>query len=84
MPFQKKSQVQITVLSVILIIAILFYTARIYSIQVVNAAKYTDKNYGAASVRKAVLKAPRGEILDYYGRQIAVNRDGYNILFNKA
>ncbi len=84
MPFQKKSQVQITVLSVILIIAILFYTARIYSIQVVNAAKYTDKNDGAASVRTAVLKAPRGEILDYYGRQIAVNRDGYNIVFNKA
>ncbi len=32
----------------------------------------------------AVLKAPRGEILDCYGRQIAINRDGYNIVFNKA
>lgn len=84
MPFQKKNQVQITVLSVILITAILFYTARIYSLQVVNAAKYTDKNDGAASVRTAVLKAPRGEILDCYGRQIAVNRDGYNVVFNKA
>lgn len=84
MPFQKKSQTQITVLSLILIVIMLFYAARIYSIQVVNAAKYVDKNDGASSVRTAVLKAPRGEILDCYGRQIAVNRDGYNVVFNKA
>ncbi len=84
MPFQKKSQTQITVLSLVLIVIMLFYAARIYSIQVVNAAKYVDKNDGASSVRTAVLKAPRGEILDCYGRQIAVNRDGYNVVFNKA
>ena len=71
-------------LAVLLVIAILFYAARIYSLQVVNAEKYTDKNDGAASVRTAVLKAPRGEILDCYGRQIAINRDGYNVVFNKA
>ena len=84
MPFQKKSQTQITVLSLVMVVIMLFYAARIYSIQVVNAAKYVDKNDGASSVRTAVLKAPRGEILDCYGRQIAVNRDGYNVVFNKA
>ncbi|MEE1330596.1 MAG: penicillin-binding transpeptidase domain-containing protein, partial [Acutalibacteraceae bacterium] len=84
MPFKKKNQTQITVLSVILALIMLFYAAHIYSIQVVNAAKYVDKNDGATSVRTAVLKAPRGEILDCYGRQIAVNRDGYNVVFNKA
>jgi len=84
LPFKKKSQTQLTVLSVILIIAILFFTARTYSIQVANASQYTDKNDGAASVLTSVLKAPRGEILDCYGRQIAINRDGYNIVFNKA
>ncbi|MEE1239537.1 MAG: hypothetical protein UHO61_06395, partial [Acutalibacteraceae bacterium] len=84
MPFKKKNQYQLTSLAVLLIIAILFYAARIYSLQVVNAEKYTDKNDGAASVRTAVLKAPRGEILDCYGRQIAINRDGYNVVFNKA
>lgn len=84
MPFTKKSQVQLTVLSVVLIFSILFYTVRMYSIQIANAAEYTDKNDGAASVRTAVLKAPRGEIFDYCGRKIAVNRDGYNIVFNKA
>ncbi len=84
MPFQKKSQTQLTVLSIILIISILFFSIRTYSIQVVNASEYTDKNDGAASVLTSVLKAPRGEILDCYGRQIAINRDGYNVVFNKA
>ncbi len=84
MPFQKKKQIPLTVLSCLLVLAILFYTVRIYSLQVVYADKYVDKNDGATSVRTAVLKAPRGEILDYYGRQIAINRDGYNVVFNKA
>lgn len=84
MPFQKKSQTKLTVLSCLLIVTILLFTFRTYSIQVVNASKYADKNDGAASVLTAVLKAPRGEILDCYGRQIAINRDGYNVVFNKA
>ena len=84
MPFQKKSQTQLTVLSLLLVAVILLFTVRVYSIQVVNADKFTDKNDGASSVLTAVLKAPRGEILDCYGRRIAINRDGYNIVFNKA
>lgn len=84
MPFKKKSQTQLTVLSVILILAMLLYTVRVYSIQIKNASDYITKNDSAASVLTAVLKAPRGEILDCYGRQIAINRDGYNIVFNKA
>lgn len=84
MPFKKKSQTQLTVLSVLLIAVILLFTIRAYSIQVANASEYTDKSDGAASVLTSVLKAPRGEILDCYGRQIAINRDGYNIVFNKA
>ncbi len=84
MPFQKKSQTKLTVLSCLLIITILLFTSRAYSIQITHASDYTDKNDGAASVLTAVIKAPRGEILDCYGRQIAINRDGYNIVFNKA
>lgn len=84
MPFQKKSQIRLTVLSLILVSAIIFYTVRVHSIQIVHASEYNGKINGAASVRTSVLKAPRGEILDCYGRQIAINRDGYNIVFNKA
>ncbi len=84
MPFQKKSQTKLTALSCLLIVAILLFSIKTYSIQITNAADFTDKNDGAASALTAVLKAPRGEILDCYGRQIAINRDGYNIVFNKA
>lgn len=84
MPFKKKHQTTLTVLSVLLVIILILYTARIYSIQVINASQYSAMSHGSTSVKKSVLKAPRGEILDCYGRQIAVNRDGYNIVFNKA
>ena len=84
MPFTKKSQTKLTVLSVLLIVAILLYTSRVYTLQIKNASKYNDKADGAATVLTTVIKAPRGEILDCFGRQIAVNRDGYNIVFNKA
>ena len=83
MPFQKKKQVPLTVLAILLCVVVLLYTARIYYVQVISADRYKSLSRGA-TVRSAVLKAPRGEILDCYGRQIAVNRDGYNIVFNKA
>ena len=84
MPFKKKSQTTLTVLSLILVVSILSFCFRIYSVQVGSANEFVDKNDGAVSVLTSVLKAPRGEILDCYGRQIAINRDGYNIVFNKA
>lgn len=84
MPFKRKHQTTLTVLSILLVIVLLIYTARIYSIQIINSSKYSSNVKGSASSRTAVIKAPRGEILDRYGRQIAANRDGYNIVFNKA
>lgn len=84
MPFKRKHQATLTVLSIILALVLILYTARIYSIQIVNSSKYSSMAKGGTAARKSVLKAPRGEILDCYGRQIAVNRDGYNIVFNKA
>ncbi len=84
MPFTRKHQAKLTVLSVLLALVIVLYTARIYNIQIINADKYSSNTNGSSSSRTAVLKAPRGEILDSFGRQIAANRDGYNVVFNKA
>ncbi len=84
MPFTKKRQTALNVLSVLLALVLILYVARIYSLQVVNADKYSSAAKGSATVRTSVLKASRGEILDCFGRQIAVNRDGYNVVFNKA
>lgn len=83
MLFQKRSQKGITVLSVLLIIVMVFYSFRVYNLQT-QSTEFIDRADGAATVLTSVLKAPRGEILDCYGRRIAINRDGYNIVFNKA
>lgn len=83
MPFTKKRQTALNVLSVVLAAVLLLYSVRIYSLQIINANKYSATK-GGTTVRISVLKASRGEILDRYGRQIAVNRDGYNVVFNKA
>ena len=84
MPFKRKSQTKLTVLSVFLILVIIVLTARAYTIQITKADEYTHKTDGAASILTTTLKAPRGEIVDSKGKLIAYNRDGYNIVFNKA
>ncbi len=81
--FTRKKQTALAILSIMLVLVIIIYSTRIFYIQVVNADQYSSVA-GSATVRTAVLKAPRGEILDRCGRQIAVNRDGYNVVFNKA
>ncbi len=62
---------------------LLLYSGQVFSLQVSNADEYVAQAKGI-SYRKAVIKAQRGEILDANGREIAVNREGYNIVFNKA
>ncbi len=83
MPFKKKPRKRLSVLSVMMAIVFLLYTFQVFSLQVSDAEKYVAQAQGI-SYRKAVIKAQRGEILDCNGREIAVNREGYNIVFNKA
>ncbi len=83
MPFKKKNQTATTVLALFMVVVMLIFSGRVYHLQVLSR-EFADKSDGAASVLVATLKAPRGEILDRHGRQIAINRDGYNIVFNKA
>ncbi len=83
MPFKKNPRKRLSVLSVIMAVVLFIYSCQIFSLQVSNAQEYIAQAQGI-SYRKAVIKAQRGEILDCNGREIAVNREGYNIVFNKA
>ena len=82
MPFAKKKDTRINILAVFLAVIIALSTMRLVYLGVVNANKYLSDD--GVTTRTATLKAPRGEILDCFGRQIAINRDGYNIVFNTA
>lgn len=83
MPFKKEKMPYVRILAVILATVVLIYGVQIFSLQVIDS-----EGYGAAasgiSKRTSVIKASRGEILDSSGRKIAVNRDGYDIVFNRA
>ncbi len=80
---KKKVDKRNIVLSLIIIIVMVAYSARVFQLQVTDRDFYLAQADGITK-RTAVIKAPRGEILDTYGRPIAVNRDGYNITFNRA
>ncbi len=83
MPFAKKKHTRINALACILAALLVVGCFRLTSLSVVNANKYITESDGV-TMRTAVLKAPRGEILDSCGREIAINREGYNIVFNSA
>lgn len=80
---KSKRSIQPIVLSVILIVCLLVCTARAAEFQIIDAEKYRSQAIGIYT-RTVTIKAARGEILDCYGRQIAINRDGYSIIFNRA
>ncbi len=74
---------RLRVLAAILAAVCLAYSIRMADIQLVSRNYYlaqaTDIN-----TRTTKLKAPRGDILDRYGRPLATTREGYNITLNKA
>lgn len=65
------------------VLAFAIFFGRAFDIQIINAEKYVDQANGISKI-VAPIKASRGEILDCYGRPIATNREGYNIVFNYA
>ncbi len=83
MAFQKRQKTRLSALAVFMAIIMLVYTIRVFSLQIQNAETYINQALGI-SYRTVAVKAQRGEILDSDGRKIAVNREGYNIVFNKA
>lgn len=70
-------------LVIILAVCIVVFTARAVDLQIISASKNSAQAAGL-SYRTAIIKAARGEIIDYYGRPLATNREGYNIVFYSA
>lgn len=65
------------------VLVFLLFFGRAFDIQVLSAKRYVEQADGVSKIT-APIKAARGEILDCYGRPIATNREGYNIVFNYA
>lgn len=82
-PYKKIAATRTRVVAIILSVILVVFGFRAIQLQIFDAEKYQAQASGI-STRKAVIKAPRGEIIDCYGRPIATNREGYNIVFYSA
>lgn len=66
------------IVGVIIAIGILVVAGRLFNLQVVNGKEYLEKSERRLS-RAVTVKAPRGEILDRYGRPLVTNRTSFAI-----
>ena len=65
-------------ISLVLVVTFAF-TIRLFHLQVVKY-DYYKKDSMISSAADIKVEATRGEILDRYGRTIAYNREGYNVI----
>lgn len=80
----KKKQNPRIVFLISLMLAVFFvFGFRAADFQIVTADQFASKKAGLTAVKTEVT-ATRGLIVDRYGRPIATNRDGYNVVFNSA
>ena len=80
---KKRDKRRYIIVIVAAVLAFVLLFARTFEIQVISSEKYVEQANGIAKIT-APIKASRGEILDCYGRPIATNREGYNVIFNYA
>ncbi len=77
---KKKSKYFKFIVCITLVLAILFiYAIRLLQLQVFDY-NYYAKDSQMSSAASIKVDATRGEILDRYGRTIAYNREGYNVV----
>lgn len=80
---KKRDNKRIKILAGIMAAFFFAFAVRLVDYQVIFAGKYSTAN-GSLRTRTVAIKAPRGEILDCYGRPIVTNRSGYDVVFNRA
>ena len=80
---RKPDTKRIKILSVIVAAVMVLFAVRLGDYQLVFANRYST-DASSLRTRKVVIKAARGEIVDRYGRSVATNRSGYDIVFNRA
>lgn len=74
---------RVIILFCIVLTIFLGYAMRLMFVQLVNGEEYLSKAT-QHSQRSVSVEAARGEIVDRYGRPLAVNRSCYNVIFDGA
>lgn len=71
-------KVRVIILYILIAIFFLFCVIRLFNLQIVNGKTYKETS-DTRMIRSYPIKAPRGEILDMYGRPLVTNSMGYFI-----
>ena len=79
----KTSLLRMGLLGLILTGVFLGYLYKLMQMQIVHGEEYLKKAQ-QGSVRVQVEHAARGEIVDRYGRPLAINRSGFDVVFDGA
>lgn len=80
---RRKPNKRIVSLISLMLAIFMIFSFRAFDFAVVTADEFSTKNAGLTAITTSI-EATRGVIVDRYGRPIAYNREGYNIVFNSA
>ena len=80
---ENKKSPRIFILALILTAVFLLFAAQLFHLQILKGSDFREQA-DKGSVRTMSVEAARGEIVDRYGRPLAVNRMGYAVVFDKA
>ncbi len=77
----KKSTARIWVLAALAMLAAVIFIGRLYFLQIVSGEEYLERSTKRTS-RTVTVTAPRGEILDRFGRPLVTNRMSFSVIFD--
>lgn len=77
----KKSTARIWVLAALAMLAAVIFIGRLYFLQIVSGETYLERSTKRTS-RTVTVTAPRGEILDRFGRPLVTNRMSFSVIFD--
>ncbi len=70
------------IISIIVVVTSLIFIYRLFQLQIVNGGAYKEQSKQRL-VKSVAIQAPRGEILDRYGRPLVTNRMGFSVQIQK-
>ncbi len=82
MNFNEFKKRYISIFVAIGVIVVIFLCRLVY-LQIIKGDEYSSQSEKKV-YRTTSVKAPRGQILDRYGRELVVNRQGFSVVFDKS
>ena len=80
-PIMRRGNARIWVLCFVAAVAALVFFGRLYFLQIAHGEEYLERSAKRTS-RTVTVTAPRGEILDRFGRPLVTNRMSFSVVFD--